>query len=118
MAAAFAALLCRPGDRGGGYDEYFAAVNGALKEKRTAQPAIVLDLDRVDANIRLLKCCHQTSAEIPDSNEITAFAELLAYIMRESGNRRLMPFHSPTCAPSFEKEGPGDRYGCPGVRFP
>jgi hypothetical protein len=38
--------------------------------------------------------------------------------MRESGNRRLMPFHSPTCAPSFEKEGPGDRYGCPGVRFP
>lgn len=105
LLAAFAALLCRPGDRGGRYDEYFTVVNGALWAAGVSQPAIVLDLDRVDANIRMVNAVIRPPLKYRIVTKSLPSPDLLAYIMRESGTRSLMPFHLSHMRALVEREG-------------
>ena len=49
--AVSAAVLLRPRDGGGAYDPYFSALDETLKRAGVGHPRLLLDLDRVDANI-------------------------------------------------------------------
>lgn len=119
VIVAAAALLpaVRPDDRGGRYDDYFADVNGALRAVGVSQPAIVLDLDRVDANIRMVQAVISPPLKYRIVTKSLPSPDLLAYIMRESGTRKLMPFHLSHMRALVEREGPGIDM-LPGRPFP
>jgi D-serine deaminase-like pyridoxal phosphate-dependent protein len=57
VAAVVATLFyaVRPRDDGGGYDPYFQALNEMMKREGPARPVLLLDLDRLDQNIAVLK---------------------------------------------------------------
>ena len=41
----------KPGDHGAPYAPYFRALNAELKRNGPMEPAMVIDLDRLDANL-------------------------------------------------------------------
>ena len=45
----------RPRDDGGAYDPYFRGLNATLRAQGPARPMLVLDLDRLDENLRVLR---------------------------------------------------------------
>ncbi|MGZ5932688.1 MAG: alanine racemase [Rhizomicrobium sp.] len=49
-------IALRPGDRGqGGHSSYFAGISAALKRFGIAQPTLVIDRQRLDANIKTVR---------------------------------------------------------------
>ncbi len=93
LAVLVVVLFCRPGDRGGGYNGYFAVMNNALKDAGTVQPAIVLDLDRVDSNIAVLRKFIRPPLEYRVVTKSLPSPDLLIYVMKKSRTKKLMPFH-------------------------
>ncbi|HSV95907.1 MAG TPA: alanine racemase [Spirochaetota bacterium] len=107
LALSLVILLSRPGDRGGGYNGYYAAMNNALKDSGTAQPAIVLDLDRVDSNIaRVLKVI-APPLEYRIVTKSLPSPDLLIYVMQKARTKKLMPFHLSHMRAILEAVGPG-----------
>ncbi|MAE96556.1 MAG: alanine racemase [Deltaproteobacteria bacterium] len=95
IGVAAGAWWLRPADRGrGGHDGYFAGLSEALKREGLARPTLVVDLDRLDANIAAT-----TRAMKPREFRVVAkslpAAALLDYVMQRAGTRRLMVFHQP-----------------------
>ncbi len=74
--------------------EHFAALNALLQEIGTGMPRLVIDLDRLDANLELLCDLHA-----PEDLRIVAKSlpsqDLLAHVFRRLGRERLMVFHLP-----------------------
>lgn len=97
MATAAGAALWwfKPGDEGAPYDEYFHALNQALKKNGPHRPALVLDLDRLDHNLGVL----MASIRAPKHFRVVAKSlpsiPLLDYLLKKSGSNRLMAFHQP-----------------------
>lgn len=97
MATAAGAALWwfKPGDEGAPYDEYFHALNQALKKNGPHRPALVLDLDRLDHNLGVL----MASIRAPKHFRVVAKSlpsiPLLDYVLKKSGSNRLMAFHQP-----------------------
>ncbi len=54
-AVVLGGLLARPRDRGGDHDRYFAGLQAALAQAGIAQPVLVVDVARLDANIARLR---------------------------------------------------------------
>jgi D-serine deaminase-like pyridoxal phosphate-dependent protein len=85
----------RPRDKGGPYDNYFSALNEELKMHGPGHPAMVLDLDRLDHNIRILK------DHIGDISRYRVVAKslpsikLIRYIFEKTGINKIMVFHRP-----------------------
>ena len=50
-AATAGAALLRPRDEGDAYSPYFAALNSLLQQEAGGRPVLVIDLDRLDANL-------------------------------------------------------------------
>jgi D-serine deaminase-like pyridoxal phosphate-dependent protein len=109
--------LGRPADRGGGYDGYFSALNDALKEAGVAQPAIVLDLDRVDSNIDRVRKVVRAPLEYRIVTKSLPSPDFLLYVMRKARTKRLMPFHLSHMRVILEVAGPGVDM-LPGRPFP
>lgn len=90
-----APLLWKPGDEGAPYDDYFAALNEALKRNGPGHPAMVVDLDRVDRNIDVVK----RSIRAPKTYRVVVKSlpsvNLLGYAMERARTRALMAFHQP-----------------------
>jgi len=92
--AASLALGCSS-DHGGPYDDYFAALNAFLRVRGPGRPVLLIDLDRFDHNLDLLR-----SAVGPDKvyrivvKSLPSVA-LLRYAMARTGTRHLMAFHQP-----------------------
>ncbi len=88
-------LLARPRDTGGGYDEYFRALNDELKRNGPMRPCLVLDLDRLDRNIAVLR----QSIRAPKHYRVVAKSlpspKLIGYIFDKAQTNRLMAFHQP-----------------------
>lgn len=95
VAAATGGWALRPDDAGAPHEAYFAALNDELKRNGPMRPCIVIDLDRLDHNIAVLR------RGIPPSKRFRVVAKslpaipLLDYIFRKAETRRLMAFHQP-----------------------
>ena len=87
--------LLKPADRGAPHDAYFSALQSALRDDGIAKPVLVLDLDRLDANIDQL---HGVIAP-PRTFRIVAKSlpsvPLVRHIAERTGSRALMVFHEP-----------------------
>lgn len=96
LAAAGAGLLmARPRDAGGGYDDYFRALNDELRRHGPMRPCLVLDLDRLDHNIGVLR----ESIRAPKHFRVVAKSlpseKLIGYVFDKAQTNRLMAFHQP-----------------------
>lgn len=98
---AFAALLLwvfRPADAAKPHDAYFAALQDELKAAGIARPALVLDLDRVDANLAAISGYLQPPRHYRVVDKSLPSLDLLRYVMKKTGTRRVMTFHEPYLA--------------------
>lgn len=96
-AAGAGALLWlgRPGDEGAPHDEYFRGLNDELRRHGPMRPSLVVDLDRLDRNIEVLR----GSIRPPKHYRVVAKSlpapGLIAYVSRRAETNRLMAFHQP-----------------------
>lgn len=87
-------FLIKPQDEGSAYNEYFSKINKELKENGFGKPDVLLDLDRLDANLNTL------SKNIPPPLHYRIVVkslpslDLLRYIIKSTKTNRLMVFHS------------------------
>ncbi|MGH8453320.1 MAG: DSD1 family PLP-dependent enzyme [Nevskiales bacterium] len=95
LAALGGGLLARPRDAGGRYDSYFQALNDELKRNGPMRPCLVLDLDRLDHNIGVLR----QSIRAPKHYRVVAKSlpspKLIGHIFGKAQTNRLMAFHQP-----------------------
>ncbi len=88
-------LAAKPGDNSGPRDPYFLKMQKALTEAGIAIPTLVIDQDRLDANIDTLM------GDLPEGMGYRIVAkslpslELLKYVADRSGTDRLMTFNLP-----------------------
>ncbi len=95
-AAIGATALARPGVKGdGGHDAYFKSLSEALKAEGLARPTMVVDLDRLDANIDVLRGILNDPLGYRIVAKSLPSAGLLEYISKRSNSNRLMVFHQP-----------------------
>jgi D-serine deaminase-like pyridoxal phosphate-dependent protein len=100
LAAAVAAPLAyaaavRPRKHAGTHDEYFLAMQAALKRAGLFRPTLVIDRERLTHNIGRLK------ANLPQSKKYRVVAKslpslpLISEVRKAMGTDRLMVFHQP-----------------------
>lgn len=94
-AAVIAALALRPRDDGGGYDPYFRALNAMLKQHGPARPVLILDLDRLDRNIEVLRESIRAPKQFRVVDKSLPSIPLLRYVFEKAGTNRVMSFHEP-----------------------
>ncbi|WP_160489054.1 DSD1 family PLP-dependent enzyme [Pseudomonas sp. R-28-1W-6] len=86
----------RPGDQGRPHDAYFQALNRELKAHGPMRPALVIDLDRLDHNIEVVRqFLARSGKQLRLVEKSLPAPELLRYIGERLGTRRLMSFHQP-----------------------
>ncbi|RJT33314.1 DSD1 family PLP-dependent enzyme [Mesorhizobium waimense] len=74
---------------------YFAALSDALKEAGVFQPCLLLDRDRLDRNIALVKESLDPGLAVRLVDKSLACVPLLSHIARALGTNRFMTFHPP-----------------------
>lgn len=86
----------RPQDRGAPYSEYFRQLNRELKAHGPMRPVMLIDLDRLDHNIDVVKASVQRAGKQLRLVEKSLPAPgLLNYIAQRAETWRLMSFHQP-----------------------
>ena len=85
----------RPSDRSGDRDEYFVALQRALRKASISTPTLVIDRERLNQNIELMK------THLPDKMGYRVVAkslpalELIKHVCRVANSQRLMTFNLP-----------------------
>jgi D-serine deaminase-like pyridoxal phosphate-dependent protein len=97
MGLGAAALWWRkPGDHGAPYAPYFRALNAELKRNGPMEPVMVIDLDRLDANLdRVVRTLAAAGKRYRIVEKSLPSPKLLEYIAKRAGTTRLMSFHQP-----------------------
>lgn len=86
----------RPQDRGGPYSEYFSQLNRELKANGPMRPVMLVDLDRLDHNIDVVKASVRRSGkQLRLVEKSLPSPGLLDYIAQRAETGRLMSFHQP-----------------------
>lgn len=86
----------RPSDNGAPYDEYFARLNRELREHGPMRPVMLIDLDRLDHNVDVvMRSVRRTGKHLRLVEKSLPSPQLLDYIARRAGTRRMMSFHQP-----------------------
>ena len=86
----------RPTDRGGAYSDYFRQLNRELKDRGPMRPVMLIDLDRLDHNIDVVKASvRRAGKQLRLVEKSLPAPGLLEYIGRRAETRRLMSFHQP-----------------------
>ncbi|MGY2288481.1 DSD1 family PLP-dependent enzyme [Pseudomonas sp. SDO528_S397] len=86
----------RPGDRGSPYSAYFRTLNEMLKAQGPMRPVMLIDLDRLDHNIDVVRQSVQRGGKhLRLVEKSLPSPGLLAYIAKRAGTQRLMSFHQP-----------------------
>lgn len=93
--AAGATLLARPSDTGDNHAPWFAGLSDALDNGRLAGPTLVVDRERLRANVSTLAGHINGRFDYRIVAKSLPSPDLLAEIMAQSGSRRLMLFHQP-----------------------
>jgi D-serine deaminase-like pyridoxal phosphate-dependent protein len=95
VALGAAGFLARPRDRGGDHDAYFRQVQAALAQAGLAQPVLVVDAARLDANIvRLRDAVGRAHLPLRVVVKSLPCATLLDRVARGLGTRRFMVFNA------------------------
>jgi D-serine deaminase-like pyridoxal phosphate-dependent protein len=81
--------------RGAAHNEYFSAINALLKEQGIGHPVMVLDLDILDQNIRILKQKMPPPKSFRVVVKSLPSVELLRHVFDMAGTARAMVFHRP-----------------------
>ena len=74
---------------------YFETLNRLLAHKGTGQAQLVLDLDRLDENLALVRAQQNAKCQIRIVVKSLASPELLQYIAQQLSSQRFMVFHFP-----------------------
>jgi D-serine deaminase-like pyridoxal phosphate-dependent protein len=91
-----AAAWLRPDDRGGPYSDYFRQLNRELKAHGPMRPVMLIDLDRLDHNIEVVKASvRRAGKQLRLVEKSLPSPQLLKYIGERAETRRLMSFHQP-----------------------
>lgn len=91
-----AAAWLRPGDRGQPHDGYFQALNQELKASGPMRPSLLIDLDRLDRNIEVVRqFLARSGKQLRLVEKSLPAPGLLRYIGERIGTRKLMSFHQP-----------------------
>jgi len=88
-------IIVRPSDEGAPYDDYFSALNDELRANGPGLPVLVLDLDRLDHNIEVLKQHIRPPKAYRVVCKSLPSIDLIRYIMAKAGTNRVMVFHQP-----------------------
>lgn len=90
-----AGIALRPGDNGaGGHSPYFAGISAALKRAGIAQPTLVIDRQRLDANIKTVReALAPTKLALRIVTKSLQAPALLQAVMAGTGTDRLMVFN-------------------------
>ena len=95
-AGGLLAAWLRPGDRGQPHDVYFQALNQELKVNGPMRPTLLIDLDRLDHNIEVVRqFLARSGKQLRLVEKSLPAPGLLRYIGERLGTRRLMSFHQP-----------------------
>jgi D-serine deaminase-like pyridoxal phosphate-dependent protein len=88
-------LALRPSDKGsGGHSPYFAGISAALKRAGIAQPTLVIDRQRLDANIKTVRqALAPTKLALRIVTKSLQAPALLQAVMAGTGASRLMVFN-------------------------
>ena len=76
-------------------NRYFQQLNQALRNYERAIPSLLLDLDKLDENIAVLKGAIPTSMAFRIVVKSLPSLELVEYIMEKATTNKLMVFHQP-----------------------
>lgn len=97
VATGLATLLyaVRPRDDGGAYDDYFRGLNAMLRKSGPARPALLLDLDRLDQNIDVLRQSIREPKHFRVVDKSLPSIPLLRHICERAKTNRVMSFHQP-----------------------
>ncbi|MNF52012.1 hypothetical protein D3C84_333480 [compost metagenome] len=86
----------RPTDKGAPYSDYFARLNRELRALGPMRPVLLIDLDRLDHNIDVvMQSVRRAGKHLRLVEKSLPSPQLLDYIARRAGTRRLMSFHQP-----------------------
>lgn len=95
-AGAAALWWAKPADRGAPYTPYFRALNAELKRNGPMEPVLVIDLDRLDANIdRVAATLRGAGKHYRIVEKSLPSPKLIDYVARRAQTDRLMSFHQP-----------------------
>jgi|TARA_B100000315_G_scaffold88106_1_gene80881 D-serine deaminase-like pyridoxal phosphate-dependent protein len=94
-AIAGATVLFRPGDEGKPYSRYFSELNQLLRREGPGRPVMILDLDRMNHNIDLIKSSIRKPKTYRAVVKSLPSIDLLQHVMARAGTRALMVFHQP-----------------------
>ncbi len=95
IGAAALLWLARPRDDGGGYDDYFRALNQTLRERGPARPSLILDLDRLDHNIAVLTRSIRPPKHYRVVDKSLPSIPLIEYLFAHAHTDRVMSFSQP-----------------------
>lgn len=95
VSIAVLAVILRPGDRGGPYTEYFAALNSELLRAGPGRPVAVIDLDLLDRNIEVMKRRLRPPLKFRLVVKSLPSPKLIRHVLERTGASRLMVFHEP-----------------------
>ncbi len=82
-------------DRGVPHDHYFSGLNTELLKHGPAHPCLVIDLDRLDQNLAIVRKTVGSGTSLRVVAKSLPSLNLLDYILKASGSNRLMAFHQP-----------------------
>ena len=94
-AAIGATAMLRESDEGAPYSPYFAELNKALQSDGMARPSLIIDLDRMDANIDAVRASIQSPKTYRIVVKSLPSLALLQYVMQRADTQALMVFHQP-----------------------
>lgn len=94
-AAALGAAALRPGDLGGGHNEYFQKLQRALQEAGLYRPTLVLDARRFRDNTRTLVDHIDGQFDYRIVGKSLPSVPLINQVRAQTGSRRVMVFHQP-----------------------
>ncbi|MBP7737632.1 MAG: alanine racemase [Spirochaetes bacterium] len=107
IAAVLLLILAKPADHGAPHRPYFAALNADLKNNGTGRPCVIVDLDRLDKNLAILRSVIRPPLRYRIVVKSLPSARLVRYIMDNTGTGSLMVFHQPDCSLLAEQLGGG-----------
>jgi len=95
LGAAALFWFARPRDEGGAYDDYFRALNQTLRASGPARPSLILDLDRLDHNIAVLRQSIRPPKHYRVVDKSLPSIPLIEYLFEHTHTDRIMSFNQP-----------------------
>ncbi|WP_281645224.1 alanine racemase [Parendozoicomonas sp. Alg238-R29] len=88
-------LILRNKNSSAPHNDYFSSLNRLLRQREPGYPVLLVDLDRVDHNIAMVKKHLGDTSRVRIAVKSLPCMSLIEYLMEKMGTQRVMAFHSP-----------------------